>query len=395
LPLLHDHHSHTGLYMALDSCPSILGMSKEAAVNLLLSMDRDRLNLVTGWRSDVFYPEPKLLQILPPVLLVNFSLHGFVLSDAAVPLLKDFAPDLATHATDGAWLESHVPALFEAYSEQAGIPADGLSAQFSKLAALGIGSTEDMAVPSARIVECVLDSPYHKRLLLWAAPALYTRLTAAHKDAIHGLKLFLDGSIGARSAALSASWIGAWNPVMAYTDERLLEELGALACYKKALSMHAIGDRAIEQAIRAIERAQSSGIRFPSIRLEHVQFISREQAQRARNIGIILSMQPNFTSDSVDYADRLQPALLAANNPFRMLIDDCGFIPGKDLVFGSDGMPHGIEYAATQSLFPPFDGQRLSLEELVAGYGVANGDYGTFTIEVDEAARSVRKIQEL
>ena len=126
------------------------------------------------------------------------------------------------------------------------------------------------------------------------------------------------------------------------------------------------------------------------MRLEHVQLISRDQAFRARDMGLVLSMQPNFTSDSTDYADRLPKASLEGNNPFRMLIDQAGFRPGKDLIFGSDGMPHGIANPASLSLFPPYPGQLLSLEELWTGYGPARGVSGSVSLEIDEAAGSAR-----
>jgi len=108
---------------------------------------------------------------------------------------------------------------------------------------------------------------------------------------------------------------------------------------------------------------------------------------------VILSMQPNFTSDSVDYADRLAPGDLEANNPFRMLLDEAGFSCGEDLVFGSDGMPHGVEYAFQWSLFPPYPGQRLSVEELVAGYGLPPEGPGRSTLMVDEERRQVRLLR--
>jgi hypothetical protein len=103
-------------------------------------------------------------------------------------------------------------------------------------------------------------------------------------------------------------------------------------------------------------------------------------------------MQPNFNSDSRDYADRLDATWLAANNPFRMLIDQAGFSPGQDLVFGSDGMPHGVEYAWQWSLFPRYPSQRLTTDELVAGYGVhPDGSPGSL-VEVDEDHRRVRML---
>ena len=38
-------------------------------------------------------------------------------------------------------------------------------------------------------------------------------------------------------------------------------------------------------------------------------------------------MQPNFSEDSRQYADRLPAGFPCLNNPFRMLIDEAGFVP--------------------------------------------------------------------
>ena len=66
-----------------------------------------------------------------------------------------------------------------------------------------------------------------------------------------------------------------------------------------------------------------------------------------------------------------------------MLIDDVGFVPGKDLIFGSDGMPHGADYALRASLYPPRPGQVLTLEEFVDGYCLKNTDK-TVEVSVDK-----------
>ena len=103
-----------------------------------------------------------------------------------------------------------------------------------------------------------------------------------------------------------------------------------------------------------------------------------------------IALQPNFSDDSLHYADRLPEGYPERNNPFRMLIDEAGFVPGEDLVFGSDGMPHGVGEALRQALFPPFAGQELSLDEFVAGYCV-RGDRapGAIELRIDTGARRV------
>lgn len=392
VPLLHDGHSHTGLYAAMASCPDLSALDGRRARELLASLPRDRLTVVRGWRTNVLPLERAELASLPPALIVNVSLHGYAASDAALGFLADRAPELAERRGDASWAESHVPALFEAYCDLAGLDEGKLAAHFRLLEEAGTGSAEDLAVPSLTAFRAMRASSYAGRLAYWAAPGLYRRMGEEERGACSGIKLFLDGSIGARTAAVREPWIGGGASTLAYADTDLDDELGLVMDWKAGLAVHAIGELAIDQALGALERARSSGAFFPVLRLEHVQFISRAQARRARDLGAVLSMQPNFSRDSRDYADRLGKAYLEANNPFRMLIDELGFRPGIDLVFGSDGMPHGIAYAAEASLYPECPGQRLSLDELVAGYGLARGASGWQELELDDERLSVRRI---
>jgi len=143
-------------------------------------------------------------------------------------------------------------------------------------------------------------------------------------------------------------------------------------------------NKEIRKQVKALEK-----LRLPSVRLEHVQFIDEAQARRARDLGLALCMQPNFSVESRDYADRLPESHLRSLNPFRMLIDRVGFQPGKDLLFGSDGMPHGAAAAWQWGLFPVHEGQRLSSEELSAGYGPALPGGKTVLLVVDEETKRV------
>jgi hypothetical protein len=64
-----------------------------------------------------------------------------------------------------------------------------------------------------------------------------------------------------------------------------------------------------------------------------------------------------------------------------------------DLIFGSDGMPHGLEHAAQWSLFPAWPGQRLTLPELLDGYGARLDPDGPVALEIDDDARRVRLLR--
>jgi predicted amidohydrolase YtcJ len=393
LPLLHDHHSHVSLYASFEGLPDIGGLDEDSALALLRALPADRLSLVKGWRSDRLALAAPTLESLPPLILVNASLHGYVFSPAALPHVSGLWPELARHASDPAWGERNLPRLFAFYGRLAGLNQEKLASFMDRMEALGLGSLEDMTLPGEEALALVSASPFSGRIVSWTSPDIYRALSPASRAACRGVKLFLDGSLGARSAALDAPFSGGEEGSLLFGDEELLALLSEPAALGAGLSAHALGHGAIAQILRCLEALSREGLCFPSVRLEHLQFIDEAQARRCRNRGIILSMQPKFNSDSRDYADRLIPRHRAQNDPFRMLIDQVGFVPGVDLVFGSDGMPHGPEYALQWSLFPDYPGQALSLEEFEAGYGPAlsrEGEGPSFAI--DWAARSVRAI---
>jgi len=365
LPWLHDRHTHVSHYASFIGCPSLAGLDRAQALAALRGLDPGKVSVVFGWHSARAPLEPRDLAALPPAIIVNHSLHGYILTGAA---RTGAPPDLVAHRDDPAWQERHLPELLETFSRIAGLDPAKLAALMGALEAQGIGLADDLTVAGEAELALLRQSPWGAGAC-WATPATYRSLGGAARAGIEGLKFFTDGALGARTAALGGPYLGGGTGLLLHRDEDLLRALADQHGTGKAVAIHAIGDLAVEQALGALERLDREGLRFPRARLEHAQFITEGQARRARDLGLILSMQPNFTSDSVDYADRLEPRWLEVNNPFRMLIDRAGFTPGRDLLFGSDGMPHGVEYALQWSLFPPFPGQRLTIAELVAGYG--------------------------
>jgi len=389
VPLFHDHHSHISLYAALASCHDIAALDARSALAFLRALPGDRLSVVRGWRTNDLRLGRSELASFPPILLINFSLHGYEISDAGLAYVRAKAPELAERRHDADWREQNVPKLFEAYSELAGLDEKAIIAFMDGLRPSGIGSAEDLVVASAKAASMMRRSSEAARMAYWTDGQAYAAMDDKTRAGCSGFKFFLDGALGARSAAIGP-WVKAGNGLLTYDDDGLSRALAEAAEKRAAVAIHAIGELAVEQALRCLSRVEAEGWSFPLVRLEHVQFITEAQARLARERGYVLSMQPNFSSDSVDYADRLDASYLAANNPFRMLIDRAGFRPGQDLIFGSDGMPHGIAYPARVSLFPAAAGQRLSLEELVAGYGPARGASGTVVLEIDESRREVR-----
>lgn len=392
LPWIFDRHSHVCLYAALQGCPSLAGLDRASALDLLRQLPEETLSLVVGWHSGQTPLTESDFADLPPALVVNYSLHGLRITPAARARMRDLDPELAMGCADPDWSERNLPRLLALYARTAKLDAAKLGAFMGAMERLGIGALEDMLLPGEEAWRVVQASPWASRLRFWVGPDVYGSLPVEAQHQAEGLKFFLDGSLGARTAALSRPYRGGGTGLLTYTDGALQEALAEVHPLGKALAVHAIGDRAIAQLLGVLERLDREGLGFSAVRIEHAQFITEAQARRARDLGLVLSMQPNFNSDSVDYADRLDAEHLATNNPFRMLIDRCGFRPGVDLILGSDGMPHGPAYALQWTRFPAFPGQALHLEELLSGYGTHPAAPGIHRVEVDEAARTVRAL---
>jgi hypothetical protein len=82
--------------------------------------------------------------------------------------------------------------------------------------------------------------------------------------------------------------------------------------------------------------------------------------------------------------------ILQYNNLFQMLIDQVGYAPEENLIFGSDGMPHGVQCALEQSLFPQLADQALTIEEFIAEYCMPDQKNGYIKIEIDEAQKKIK-----
>lgn len=385
LPLLRDSHTHVSFYAALGAAADLSACRTAAAALARLKKQPGPLALARGWNSAYYDLGGGGFDRLGPAVVCNISLHSFRFNAPARAALKKKFPDIIDNIDDQAWVENNLNRVFGLFTSAGGAAA--IPAYMERLAALGVWAADDMLVPDDAAA-LLLSRRYAGRVRLWTEPEVYQRLGPAAHPAIGGLKFFTDGALGARTAALRRPYRGGGRGLLLHSDEELEKLFKLAARLAGRAAVHAIGDAALEQLLRALERLAIPR-RDLSVRVEHAQLITPEQARRARRLGLALCMQPNFSEDSACYADRLPPALLRRNNPFRMLIDKAGFVPGEDLVFGSDGMPHGAAPALRAALFPPCPGQRLTIEEFRAGYCLPDLAAGWLDVSVDEVKRKV------
>ena len=185
-----------------------------------------------------------------------------------------------------------------------------------------------------------------------------------------GIKIFCDGALGARSAALSEPFTD--DPGNRGMFVHPVDELNEMAAKANEADMqlviHAIGDEGIEVALSSIERALDLHRRKdPRHRIEHLELPRPSHIERMRQRKVIASMQPNFVGEwsGIDgmYVDRLGPERAQRNNPFKEILK-----AKVKLAFGSDCMPFSPIYGIRSAVTATYPSQRLTVEEAVASY---------------------------
>jgi predicted amidohydrolase YtcJ len=154
---------------------------------------------------------------------------------------------------------------------------------------------------------------------------------------VRAVKLFADGALGSRGAALLEPYAddpGSRGLVLLEPGElRARVRLAARAGFQPAV--HAIGDAACRAVLDAFEAvALDVGVARLRPRIEHFQIVRREDVPRLAAVGGVASMQPaHATSDAPWVEAKLGAGTRAARGAYawRQVLD-----AGVPLAFGSD-----------------------------------------------------------
>jgi hypothetical protein len=186
-----------------------------------------------------------------------------------------------------------------------------------------------------------------------------------------GLKLFLDGSLGARTASLRDAYTDAPDTRGALLFAR--DDLVTLARRADAagvqLMMHAIGDAALDQGLDALTPLARDG-NPRRHRLEHAEVTPADLVERLVKSGVHVCVQPNFAGRwSVPGGmneQRLGPRT-AHCNAYRTL-----HASGVRLAFGSDCMPLWPLFGLRSAVLHPLCEQRLGAAAAIDLYTTAS-----------------------
>jgi predicted amidohydrolase YtcJ len=142
---------------------------------------------------------------------------------------------------------------------------------------------------------------------------------------IWGVKAFLDGSLGSRTAEMLD---GSGTPRLPQAE--LVDMIDRCARAELNVCLHAIGDGAVRRALDALARRRN-GWKYWRPRIEHAQCVDPKDVPRFARIGVIASMQPIHAVADRELADKYWPKVAAHSYAWGALAR-----AGAILAFGSD-----------------------------------------------------------
>lgn len=334
LPGLWDHHVHFGQWAMASRRLDVSGAASAAeAASLVLAHVASHppaagtVYLASGFRDGLWadVPSPQLLSSgATPIAVLSADVHSLWLNEAATRVLGLSASE---------WFLRE-QAAFDVTRRITEVPAD----------VLDVWALDAAQVAASRGVTGIVDFEMEDAPGSWVRrfaggfrglrvrAVTYPHATGGVPTSESPLyatgpyKLFTDGSLNTRTA-----WCWDEYPDGGGAGLPTYEPGGLLAAAREGVArglvpdIHAIGDRAVTEAIDVFEQL---GIRGT---IEHVQLVRDADIPRLAALGLTASVQPEHAMDDRDVADRYWAGRTGRSFAFRSLVD-----AGVDLALGSD-----------------------------------------------------------
>ena len=205
---------------------------------------------------------------------------------------------------------------------------------------------------------------------------------AGQRLTVRSVKLFADGALGSRGAALFEPYADEPKTKgLITTSETEIYEL-TRRCLQRGFQVatHAIGDRGNRITLDAYERAlkEAPTAKDARLRIEHAQVLTLNDIPRFARLGVIASMQPTHcTSDMVWAEKRLGFARIKGAYAWRSVLRTGAHVPISSDFPGETLNPFYGIYAAITRQSPEgspeggwYSEERMSLEEALRGYTI-------------------------
>jgi predicted amidohydrolase YtcJ len=399
-PGLVDGHTHFGMWSLNRRRVQLAGTrSRAEALQRIASAEPVQgWVLGQGWDANRWESPPdrwSLDAIQPgPVYLDSLDVHAAWVNSAALALadIDRGTPDPfggiivrdAEGEPTGLLLERAVELVARQLPQPPAEQLDGAvrqaQAEAHRLGITGIHNVEgDLALESFRRLE----SAGQLRLRVLFHPPVESLPVLVHRGvrsgdgsdwlAIGGVKLFLDGSLGSRTAWMLAAYEGSRDRGMPTTGEaEARQAVQTAAANGIAVTVHAIGDAAVRRALDLMTPLPR--VRMPH-RIEHFQCVHPDDLDRAAGAGIVVSMQPAHLLTDIPLVDQHWGERGRGAYAFRSLLRRrTAVVFGSDVPVASIDPREGV-FAAVDRTGPegtPSGGwraeERLRFAEAIAAY---------------------------
>jgi predicted amidohydrolase YtcJ len=198
---------------------------------------------------------------------------------------------------------------------------------------------------------------------------------------LRGVKIFADGSLGARTAAMCEPYADepSTSGILYYRISQLRDLIRKADEADFQIAVHAIGDKALEQTVKAFQSVFSKRqIVKRRHRVEHASVVNPDLIEKIKSLGLLVCAQPHFIVSDFWVPERLGSERARWTYAFKSLLRN-----GVRLAGSSDAPVEplnpllGIWAAVTNKLCPD---ERLSVEEALRAYTI---DAAYFSFEED------------
>lgn len=313
--------------------------------------------------------------------------------------------DARTGEPTGIFKDQALDLIFKAVPEPTPEETDSAVARaLAYAASLGVTATANMSaswagLASYRRLERAGRMTLRVYLYLpidqWRAVADTIHASGAGDDWVHigGLKGFMDGSAGARTAYFFDAYndSAGYHGLLQNPEKDMATWIGNADSAGLQVAVHAIGDRANADLLAMYDSvAKAHGQRDRRFRVEHAQHLRREDIPEFGRERIVPSMQPYHAIDDGRWAERVIGAERAKwTYAFRSLLDAKARVAfGSDWFVAPPTPLAGVYAAVTRRTLDGAnpDGwhaeQRITVEEALRAY-TRDAAYASF----DEANR--------
>ena len=203
---------------------------------------------------------------------------------------------------------------------------------------------------------------------------------------VNGIKVIVDGSLGARTAALREPYYDDPNNLgsIIVSEDELRRVIRFSLENNLQLAIHGIGDRAIEYILDSIDVFKGDyeiiGRRF---RIEHASLAPLDLIKWVSELGLCASVQPSFIISDFWALDRLGPDRIRWLYPFKTMIKHGICVGGGSDAPVEDPNPlYGVYSAVTRGCYEGIETcrytsmEKLSLGEAIKLYTVNNAYLG-------------------